>query len=142
MALRQTILDRAMTEPASTEVLPGVKVRKISLQTLSMLARIGSPLAQIDRLSSDDIRNLSVPDIAEFVFIHAAPPQAVRYCVYQDRSALAERADEFCAKFALSDFSKILTAITADAAAIQAAQVSVVPDSALAQSKNGQSPAA
>lgn len=142
METRHTTLDNALTEPASTEIVPGISVRKISLQTLSMLARIGSPLAQIDRLSSEDLGKLSVPDIAEFVFIHAAPTEDVRHCVYRARFELAQRADEFCAKIALPDFQKILAAITADATAIRSAQVSVIPDSSLPRSKNGQSPAA
>lgn len=138
---RADILNEAMTAPTEVEIIPGIAIRKISLQTLSMLTRIGSPIADLKKAANATTENITLPELAEFIFIHAGPPELVRRCVYAARFELAQHADEFCATIPPDKIPAILAAIMGDAAAIRAAQVSIIPDPNLPESKNGQSPA-
>lgn len=138
--MRQNILDQSMLDPAETEIVPGVKMRKISLASLSMLARIGSPLADIASAAKTGAE-FSFPDIAEFLYIHAAPIDEVRDAVYHNRSAFAEKADAFCAAVPPDKLPAILAALAGDAQAVQLSQAQAIPDPKLPVSKNGQSPA-
>ncbi|MBE6401234.1 MAG: hypothetical protein E7037_04305 [Verrucomicrobia bacterium] len=139
--MRQNILNDAFTSP-EPEILPGIRIRKISLQSLSMLTRIGSPIADLKKAANASTEDFSVPDIAEFIFIHAADPETVRRCVYTARFELAPKADEFCAAIPPDKIPEILAAITGDAQAIRAAQTSAIPDTSIPPSKNEPSPAA
>ncbi|MBP3301796.1 MAG: hypothetical protein J6L64_01500 [Opitutales bacterium] len=138
--MRQDILNQSMLAPGETEIAPGVKMRKISLASLSMLARIGSPLASVDTAAKAG-NEISISDIAEFLYIHAAPLEEVRQTVYRSRAALAEKADEFCAAIPPDKIPAILSALAGDAQAVRLAQASALPDPSLPPSKNGQSPA-
>lgn len=106
-----------------------------------MLTRIGSPIADLKKTATaaDD---LSLPQLAEFIFIHGADPAEVRRVVYSAPFELAEKADEFCAAIPPEKIPSVLAAITGDAQAIQAAQAKAIPDPTLPASKNAQSPAA
>ena len=139
--MRQDILNDAFTSP-EPEIVPGIRIRKISLQSLSMLTRIGSPIADLKKAASAGTEDFSVPDIAEFIFIHAADPELVRRCVYTARFELASKADEFCAAIPPDKIPEILAAIMGDAQAIRAAQASAIPDASASSSKNEPSPAA
>ena len=138
--MRQDILNNTFTA-AEPEIVPGIRIRKISLQSLSMLTRIGSPIADLKKTANASTEDFSVPDIAEFIFIHAADPELVERCVYTARFDLAPKADEFCAAIPPDKIPEILAAIMGDAQAVRLSQASALPDSSLPPSKNGQSPA-
>ena len=106
----------------------------------TMLARIGSPLASVDTAAKAG-GEISVSDIAEFIYVHAAPLDEVRQTVYRSRSELAEKADAFCAAIPPYKIPAILSALAEDAQAVRLAQASALPDSSLPPSRNGQSPA-
>ena len=106
----------------------------------TMLASIGSPLASVDTATKSG-SEISVSDIAEFLYIHAAPLDEVRQTVYRSRADLAEKADAFCSSVPPDRLPAILSALTGDAQAVRLAQASALPDPSLPPSKNGQSPA-
>ena len=123
---REDILNEAMCAADETEIAPGVRVRKMSLATLAMLSRTGSRMANPAALADGAAKNLDFSDIAEFIFIHAAAPDLVR----------------FCARVPAEKIPEIVAAITGDAAAVRAAQAEAIPDANLPASKNAHGPAA
>lgn len=138
---RVDILNDAMAAPETIEIVPGVPIRKINMQSLAMLGRIGSPFADFNKLVS----GITIPadQLADFIFIHAAPISVVRKLVYQPKRELfSESADTFMASIPMKKVGDILKAIWEDVEAIRAAEANVIPDAGNAPSKNVPSPAA
>lgn len=142
MSDRNNILDDAFTAPETLDVAPGVEVRRLSLQSLSMLARIGSPVAEIfsGTRRGEDVE-IPFAALAEFVFVHAAPLDEVKRCVYRERGRLAEAADEFCARVAPAKIPEIVAFLLGDVSAARLAQAHAMRRSGAEPSKNAPSPA-
>lgn len=140
---RKDLLDNAMAEPEVTEIL-GLRVRKISLGTLMLLARLGNPFAQADKLAAlgEGVSAADMAALGELVFVCAAPEEDVERLVYRERRNFAAEADRFCSRIPLEAFAQVTRAIFGDAAAIRAAEASALPGEHEGASKNAPSPAA
>lgn len=139
---REKILNDAMMAPDAVEVCPGVRVRRMSMQSLAMCSRVGVKIPGPDDLKSAETPEDAFrvfPAISEFVFIHAAPIEAVEECVYVKPSLLARNADRFLTKIPVDKLVDVFLAISADQAAISAAETKI--DSEAPDSKNTPSPA-
>ncbi len=135
------MLDAAMSEPETTKVA-GLSLRKISIGSCAILARLNSPFADLEKIATGETK-YTFSDVSEFVFVHAAPWEKVRELVYAaPRAALAQAADELLSNCSPAELSDIMAAITTDAQAIRAAQADAVPDPNLPPSKNVRRPRA
>lgn len=112
----------AMVAPDVTNTA-GFNLRPISLGSLELLRQINNPLA-----TGSDNADLDFHVIAEFVWIHAAPIEAVVETVYNRPSQIAREVALFCMNISPSDIKLIGASLAGDRAAIQAASAAPVPE--------------
>lgn len=137
---REEILNWAITAPAEIEVAPGIVFRRTDLFAEMMCSRVGVSLPI--PTETDGLSPAQFPQLAEFIFIHAAPRETVEKIVYETPSKLAIEADRFFAEIPQEKIERLVEFIYLDASAKTYAQAKVLPDDKPRKSKNAQIPAA
>ncbi len=128
---REDTNNRSMLAPAP-RLDSGLTLRPISLGSLEILRQLGNPLAAAEtQLTEIDSRALT-----EFLWVHAAPVETVLDLVYTTPSRVPRAVAEFALSVKPTELSRIMTALVADRAGIEAASAAPLPDPDMPESPN------
>ncbi len=126
--------NRSMVAPAP-RLQSGLILRPISLGSLEVLRQLGNPLAAADDTLEVDSRALT-----EFLWVHAAPQDAVLDAVYNTPTRVPRMVAEFAMNVSPGELHRITAALAADRAAVEAASAAPLPDPDLPESPNAHAP--
>ena len=128
---RDDVNNRSMLAPAP-RLDSGLTLRPISLGSLEILRQLGNPLAAAEtQLTDIDTRALT-----EFLWVHAAPVETVLDMVFSTPARVPRAVAEFALTVKPAELSRIMTALVADRAGIEAASAAPLPDPDMPPSPN------
>lgn len=138
---RAAILDDAMLAPASAEIAPGVRVRRLSLRALRRLTLIAHPLAAAASGNASTAAEIALQDLLSAAFILSADEEEW-LAFYAATPLVRERLlDAFAGRLQIDSLRIFAEFLNGDNAAISAAQAEAVPDENHGVSKNAPRPA-
>lgn len=119
---REDTNNSSMVKPEPHSIA-GLHVRSISLGSLEILREMGNPIA-----NGSQTENLTMGDISQFVWVHAAEEETVLDTVYNKAYLLSKTVAKFCLNITQEDIQKIVVAIRGDQSAIATASAIPLPD--------------
>ncbi len=128
---REDVNNRSMLAPAP-RLESGLTLRPISLGSLEILRQLGNPLAA----SETKMDELDTRVLTEFLWVHAAPIDTVLDMVYGTPTRVPRAVAEFALAIKPTELSRIMSALVADRAGIEAASAAPLPDPDMPDSPN------